>query len=108
MEKVLNNSLILSKNEEGNTVIVMGKGLGFKHKKGDIIDEDAIEKVFVPNDLRTRQEYVKEKGADPCMDLLPFLMPDCERPVRSYSLKASLIHFGSKDFLTRKLRLIIQ
>lgn len=59
VEKILNNSLVLSKDEDGHEVIVMGKGIGFKSKQGDSIDEDAIEKVFVPNDQRSKQEYVR-------------------------------------------------
>jgi beta-glucoside operon transcriptional antiterminator len=59
VEKILNNSLVLSINEEGQTVIVMGKGLGFRLNKGDNIDENMIEKIFSPNDQQTKQEYVR-------------------------------------------------
>ncbi|MEK4299206.1 PRD domain-containing protein [Oceanobacillus sp. FSL W8-0428] len=59
VDKVLNNNLVFSKNEEDHIVIVMGRGLGFKYKKGDLIDEETIEKVFVPNDQHARQEYVR-------------------------------------------------
>lgn len=56
--KILNNSLVLSKDDNGQEIIVMGKGLGFKSKEGDTIPEAAIEKVFVPNDRHSRQEYI--------------------------------------------------
>ncbi|MGE6259111.1 PRD domain-containing protein [Heyndrickxia sporothermodurans] len=59
VEKILNNSLVLSRDKDGHEVIVMGKGIGFKNRQGDIIDEEAIEKVFVPNDQRSKQEYVR-------------------------------------------------
>lgn len=59
VEKILNNSLVLSKDEAGHEVIVMGKGIGFNSKQGDTIDQAAIEKIFVPNDQRTKQEYVR-------------------------------------------------
>jgi beta-glucoside operon transcriptional antiterminator len=44
--KALNNSQILSRNDEGVEVILMGKGLGFSLKKGDCVPEEKIEKVF--------------------------------------------------------------
>jgi len=44
--KALNNSLILSQNDEGIEVILMGKGLGFSLKRGDVVPEEKIEKVF--------------------------------------------------------------
>ena len=58
VEKVLNNSLVLSSDDTGQEVIVMGKGLGFNSKEGDLIQESSVEKVFMPSDQRTKQEYV--------------------------------------------------
>ncbi|MDF2788256.1 MAG: transcription antiterminator [Neobacillus sp.] len=58
VEKVLNNSLVLSRDESGQEIIVMGKGLGFNSKEGDHIQESSVEKIFTPNDQRTKQEYV--------------------------------------------------
>lgn len=59
VEKVLNNSLVLSRDETDQEIIVMGKGLGFNSKEGDVIKEGAVEKIFTPNDQRTKQEYVR-------------------------------------------------
>ena len=46
IEKVLNNNVIqaLDNNVE---YIVMGKGLGFQKKVGDLVDKEKIEKTFV-------------------------------------------------------------
>ena len=41
--KVLNNSLVLSTDGDNNEVIVMGKGIGFNSKVGDVLDPAAIE-----------------------------------------------------------------
>ncbi|MFS1663531.1 PRD domain-containing protein [Streptococcus sp. zg-JUN1979] len=42
----LNNNAALVKDEEGNQAVVMGIGLAFQKKKGDLVIEDKIETVF--------------------------------------------------------------
>lgn len=44
--KSLNNSLLLCLNEEGEEVILMGKGIGFQLKKGDIVPLNQVQKIF--------------------------------------------------------------
>lgn len=46
IEKVLNNNVVIIKDEKGMEKIVMGKGLAFKKKVGDEFDESKIDKVF--------------------------------------------------------------
>lgn len=50
VEKVLNNNVVSLTNDHHNEIIVMGKGIGFQKKVGDLIDDSSIEKVFVLND----------------------------------------------------------
>lgn len=50
VEKVINNNLVKSYNEKKQEVLVMGCGLGFKKKPGDLIDEALIEKVYTAGD----------------------------------------------------------
>ncbi|UOY90008.1 BglG family transcription antiterminator LicT [Bacillus glycinifermentans] len=46
IDKVINNNLVRS-HKEGKEVLVMGKGLGFKKRRNDFIDETLIERVYV-------------------------------------------------------------
>lgn len=46
IEKIINNNIVSSKDEYGNELIVMGRGLGFGRKAGQELDEDRIEKIF--------------------------------------------------------------
>ncbi|WP_083602718.1 BglG family transcription antiterminator LicT [Vibrio spartinae] len=46
VEKILNNNVIISIDEHGHEVVVMGKGIGFQMKQGMSIDQQRIEKVF--------------------------------------------------------------
>lgn len=46
INKVLNNNVVTSLNSEQKEIVVMGRGLAFQKKSGDVIDEEKIEKVF--------------------------------------------------------------
>lgn len=48
VNKILNNNLVLSKNENNEEIIVKGLGIGYHAKRGDRIDESLIEKIFYP------------------------------------------------------------
>lgn len=45
--KVLNTSIVLAKRNDNKEVIAMGKGIGFRSRPGDIVNENEIEKVYV-------------------------------------------------------------
>lgn len=42
----LNNNAALVKNEHGEQAVVMGLGITFQKKKGDLIIKDKIENIF--------------------------------------------------------------
>ena len=44
--KVINNNVISTWDAEGQEIIVMGRGIGYKAKEGDPIDQSRIEKTF--------------------------------------------------------------
>jgi transcriptional antiterminator, BglG family len=44
--KVLNNNVCMAKDDKGMECIVVGKGIGFGKRPGDIIEEDKLEKIF--------------------------------------------------------------
>ena len=50
IEKVLNNNVVLSRNEQGEEIVYMGRGLAFQKKIGDTINPDYVEKEFVLKD----------------------------------------------------------
>lgn len=47
VDKVVNNNLVRSHDDTDREVMVMGCGVGFKKKQGDLIDEGKIEKIYV-------------------------------------------------------------
>ncbi|MDK2979942.1 MAG: beta-glucoside operon transcriptional antiterminator [Chloroflexota bacterium] len=47
ISKILNNNVAVSFNQDNQEVVVMGKGISFSKKVGDVIDPNLIEKVFI-------------------------------------------------------------
>jgi beta-glucoside operon transcriptional antiterminator len=57
--KVLNNSLVLAKDNTGNELILMGKGIGHNHTVGDELKKEEIQKVFVLHDEIMKKSIVE-------------------------------------------------
>ena len=56
VEKIIKNNIISSFDEKGNEIVVMGRGLGFKVKPGQTIDQEKVEKIFrMDNDQEAKQ-----------------------------------------------------
>lgn len=46
IDKIINNNVVSTHDDEGREVIAMGRGVGFKAKEGMVIDQSKIEKLF--------------------------------------------------------------
>jgi len=46
VHKILNNNVIIILDKSGNEQIIMGRGIAFKKKEGDFVDQTLIEKQF--------------------------------------------------------------
>ena len=67
VSKILNNNLVLSRGENGQEVVVKGRGIGFHAKRGDLIDSELIEKIFIPENRQNSiqiQEYLMNLPED--------------------------------------------
>lgn len=56
IKKIINNNILCAIDEKGNEMIVTGKGLGFKRKTGEFIDETQIQKIY-----RMEQKHSQHK-----------------------------------------------
>ncbi|WP_328300221.1 PRD domain-containing protein [Streptomyces sp. NBC_00435] len=50
--RVLNNNVVLARDEQGQEVILTGRGIGFNCRQGQRVDPELIVRVFVPADGR--------------------------------------------------------
>ncbi|MBE7722334.1 BglG family transcription antiterminator LicT [Lacrimispora indolis] len=51
--KSLNNNIVLAYDENHNEVVLFGTGIGFNRKKGDMVEESSVTKLFI-NDSNKR------------------------------------------------------
>ena len=59
IEKVLNNNVLIAEHPSYEEVVLIGKGIGFNRKHGDIIDAEAVEKLFVLKNEKEQKNYIK-------------------------------------------------
>jgi beta-glucoside operon transcriptional antiterminator len=50
IEKILNNNVVITTDENNKEIVVMGRGIAFKKRTGDNIPKDKIDKVFKLSD----------------------------------------------------------
>ena len=92
IEKVINNNIISAYEKSGAEVIVMGRGIGFKKKQGEMVPADQISKIFRIKS-RTLTEQFKELLAN--------------MPLERVRISDEIISHA-KDHLKLKLNQIIQ
>lgn len=59
VKKILNNNAVISKNQLGREIIVMGKAVGFNKEVGDEIDENKIMKLFELSESSSRNQMIE-------------------------------------------------
>ncbi|WP_392562553.1 PRD domain-containing protein [Orbus sturtevantii] len=59
VHKILNNNVIVTLDKSNNELIIMGRGIAFKKKEGDIIDESLIEKQFSLNNKEALPRFAE-------------------------------------------------
>ena len=55
--KRINKNVVSTWDEEGREIIVMGRGVGFKAKEGNTIDEEKVEKIFRLESQNTMDKF---------------------------------------------------
>lgn len=74
VKKGLNNNVLIADHPSFGEVIMIGKGIAFNRKKGDMIEEGQAEKMFVLKDEKEQANYIK---------LLPFVENDLHEAIIS-------------------------
>lgn len=62
IDKVVNNNLVRSHDDGGREILVMGCGIGFKKKPGELVQEEKVEKIYVLQ--KEEQRHMEELFAD--------------------------------------------
>ncbi|HEY0187651.1 MAG TPA: PRD domain-containing protein [Cellulomonas sp.] len=56
--KVFNNNVVLAVDDLDQDVVLMGRGLGFQMHTGDVVDDERVERRFVPGGATTPERIV--------------------------------------------------
>lgn len=70
IDKIVNNNVVTVLDSKNKEAVVMGRGIGFKKKPGDLIDKDNIEKIFTMDNPSKNQKLIELLGNTPSEYLL--------------------------------------
>lgn len=59
IHKILNNNVVVALDKQSNELVVMGRGIGFKKKQGDHIENILIERKFLLNNKETFPRFAE-------------------------------------------------
>ena len=48
IRKILNSNVVLVDDDENNSFIIMGRGLGYGKRQGDIVPDSNQNQIFIP------------------------------------------------------------
>lgn len=57
VDKVINNNIISARNNQGEELIAMGKGIGFGQKPGGEVSEESVEKIFRLDNMDNKEHF---------------------------------------------------
>jgi transcriptional antiterminator len=57
IKKILNNNVVIAEHPSYGEVVLIGKGIGFKKKAGELIYEPTVEKFFVLENKKEQEQY---------------------------------------------------
>ncbi len=98
--KVINNNVLSAYDDKKQEVVVMGRGIGFKAKAGDTIDEGKIEKVFhIENSELSRrfQEMISEMPLEHMQisaDIISYAKEECNMKLNQSIYLALMDHIN--------------
>lgn len=58
VKKIFNNNTLLAEDEKQLEYVLLGRGISFQKKKGDLVDETKIDKIFVLESKEVTQKFV--------------------------------------------------
>lgn len=65
IKKILNTNAILSEDMLGHQMLLLGSGVGFRHRPGDVVDKKLVEKNFILTDPTQMNRFEQIMGSIP-------------------------------------------
>lgn len=99
VKKILNNNVIIADHSIRGEIVVIGKGIGFGKKENDSINQSQIEKMFILQNEKEKQQYemlvgtVSEKLIELMDDVIHYIQKEVNKPLNEH------IHIALTDHL---------
>lgn len=87
VKKILNNCVVLVEKQDGQEMIVMGQGIGYKYKASDEISKEVIDKTYILSNHTLNHDFIK-------------ILEDTPQTI--FDLANEIINYG-KQYLDRTL-----
>jgi beta-glucoside operon transcriptional antiterminator len=94
IDKIINNNVVASHDKDNREVVIMGCGLGFQKRAGDVVEENKIEKIF-RIDSPASMERFKDLVAD-----LPLEYLRVSNEIVSYAKEKLEVKLSQNVYLT--------
>ncbi|KZM56231.1 PRD domain-containing protein [Aeribacillus pallidus] len=108
VKKVLNNNVLIAGHDTFQEVVLIGKGIGFGKKGGELISNETVEKIFVLKNEQEQEQYKKllpytnEKMIEVVSDCIAHISKKVGLPLNEH------IHIALTDHITFAIKRIEQ
>ncbi|MDQ0226895.1 glucose PTS transporter transcription antiterminator GlcT [Metabacillus niabensis] len=108
IKKSLNNNVLIVEHQSYGEVVLIGKGIGFGKKPGDVIEEDNIEKMFVLTNKKEQEQYkmlltdIDDEMLEIIQDEIRYIAERVNHPLNEH------IHIALTDHITFALKRLQQ
>ncbi|MCA1029761.1 transcription antiterminator [Bacillus timonensis] len=106
IKKILNNNVLIASHTAFKEVVLIGKGIGFGKKTGEVITSDSAEKMFVLENENAQEQYKKligsldDKILDVMNDVIQLIKERVHAPLNEH------IHIALTDHIAFAVRRI--
>lgn len=106
--KALNNNVIIARHPQYAEVVVIGKGIGFGRKSGDLLPVSSVEKMFILRDQEEQEQYkqlipqVEERLIEVIHEIALHIVQRTRQPLNEH------IHIALTDHIAFALRRLKQ
>jgi len=108
IKKSLNNNVLIVEHQSYGEVVLIGKGIGFGKKPGDVIEEDNFEKMFVLTNKKEQEQYkmlltdIDDEMLEIIQDEIRYIAERVNLPLNEH------IHIALTDHITFALKRLQQ
>ncbi|PGT81644.1 MULTISPECIES: glucose PTS transporter transcription antiterminator GlcT [Bacillaceae] len=108
IKKTLNNNVLIASHDSFGEVVLIGKGISFGKKEGDIIQEDSYDKMFVLTNQKEQEQYklllsdIDEEMLEIMQEVIQYIFERVDKPLNEH------IHIALTDHLAFALKRLQQ